>query len=61
MSAHRIVEIMAANWDEAGHRPPWNWRVTCSCDWQARELRGRNEAVKAWTAHRDEQTREVSA
>jgi hypothetical protein len=50
---HEIVEIMASSWDEAGHRPPRNWRCICSCGWTERELKTRVAASAAWRAHVD--------
>ena len=55
MSEHKIVEIMASSWDEAGYRPPWNWRAICSCGWSMRELKTQIDASDAWQAHVEEQ------
>lgn len=49
--SHRIVEIMASMWDTAGHRPPRNWRVLCSCDWIERGFKTRGDASDAWQRH----------
>jgi hypothetical protein len=49
---HKIDEMMATRWDEAGHRAPWGWRVIYTCTWAARELRDQTAAWDAWDAHR---------
>lgn len=51
---HKIVEAMASSWDEPGYRPPWNWRVTCSCGWSEREFKTQIDASDAWRAHVEE-------
>lgn len=48
---HSMVEAMAASWDEAGYRPPWNWRYVCSCGHTERQLRDQIATYAAWKAH----------
>jgi hypothetical protein len=51
MAEHMIVEAMAAEWDEQGHRAPRCWRYTCVCGHTERDLTDQTAVFDAWELH----------